>query len=65
MTARGRQYYDPEIQAARKVPGEQNLNRIEVYPVGPESTSRLPQEVGKWASRLVDAEGHVIEQGHE
>jgi hypothetical protein len=63
MTARGRQYYDPEIQTTRFVPGQEDLNRIEIYPVGPESTARLPQEIGKWASRRVDGQGNVVEQG--
>ena len=63
MTARGRQYYDPEIQAHRSVPGEQDLERIEVYPVGLESTARLPQEIGKWAARRVDGKGVIREEG--
>lgn len=63
MTARGRQYYDPEIQTNRFVPGEQDLERIEVFPVGEGSTARLPQEIGKWASRRVDGGGRIVEQG--
>ena len=63
MTARGRQYYDPEIQTTRFVPGLEDLNRIEIYPVGPESTARLPQEIGKWAARRVDGQGGIVDQG--
>lgn len=60
---RGRQYYDPIIQAPSTVEGQENKERIEVFPVGMDSPSRMASEVGKWASRRVDAEGRIIEQG--
>ena len=63
MSQRGRNYYDPILQVPASIEGEANKERIEVFPVGMDSPSRLPSEVGKWASRRVASDGRVIEQG--
>jgi hypothetical protein len=56
---RGRQYYDPELQVNKLVEGEKDLARIELFPVGQDSTARLPEEHGKWVARKVEADGSV------
>lgn len=63
MTPRGRNYYDPILQTPSSIAGQEDKSRIEVFPVGMDSPSRLPSEIGKWASRRVDATGAVVEQG--
>lgn len=60
---RGRQYYDPIIQVPSSVDGAENKERIEVFPIGMDSPSRLPTEVGRWASRRIAADGSIAEQG--
>lgn len=56
---RGRHYYDPELQVNRLVEGESDLTRIELFPVGQESTSRLPDDHGKWVARRVETDGSI------
>lgn len=59
---RGRQYYDPILQAPGKVEGETDYSRIELFPAGPESLGRLPQEQGKWIGRRIAADGSIAEE---
>jgi hypothetical protein len=56
---RGRHYYDPELQVPKLVEGEQDLARIELFPVGQDSTARLPEEHGKWVARKVETDGSI------
>lgn len=59
---RGRhQYYDPILQVPSLSEGApNNLERIELFPIGQESTSRLPEQIGKWVARHVGADGRVL-----
>lgn len=59
---RGRQYYDPIEQAPGKVEGETDYSRIELFPAGPESLGRLPQDQGKWIGRRIAADGSIAEE---
>lgn len=59
---RGRQYYDPILQVDQTVQGDSDLSRIELFPVGQDSTSRLPEDIGKWVGRKVERDGSV--SGH-
>ena len=59
---RGRQYYDPIEQVPSSVEGESDVSRIELFPVGQDSTSRLPEDIGKWVGRKVERDGSV--SGH-
>ena len=56
---RGRQYYDPILQTGAKVEGAPDLSRIELFPIGQDSTSRLPEEIGKWVGRKVEPDGTI------
>lgn len=56
---RGRHYYDPELQVDRLVEGDKDLSRIELFPIGQDSTSRLPEEIGKWVARKVESDGTI------
>lgn len=63
MSQRGRHYYDPILQVPSNLTDEEKKDRIEIFPVGMDTPSRAPSEIGKWASRRVDAEGRIAEQG--
>lgn len=54
-----RQYYDPIIQVPSSVEGENDLSRIELFPVGQDSVSRMPSEIGKWIARKVERDGSI------
>lgn len=55
----GRRYYDPELQVDRLIEGEKDLSRIELFPVGQESTARLPDDHGKWVARKIESDGSI------
>lgn len=59
---RGRQYYNPIEQAPGKVEGDTDYSRIELFPAGPESLGRLPQEQGKWIGRRIATDGSIAEE---
>jgi len=59
---RGRQYYDPILQRPDMVEGATDLSRIEMFPAGPESEARLPQDIGKWIGRRINSDGSVAEE---
>lgn len=59
---RGRQYYDPILQVDSTVEGAPDLSRIEMFPAGPESESRLPQDIGKWIGRRINPDGSIAEE---
>jgi hypothetical protein len=52
-------YYDPILQTDAKVEGAPDLSRIELFPVGQESTSRLPEQIGKWVGRKIGTDGRI------
>ena len=55
---RGRQYYDPIVQASGIVEGDRGLARIELYP------EVIPRtRTAKWRGRQVTADGS-IDRGH-
>jgi len=56
---RGRQYYDPILQVGASVEGAPDLSRIELFPIGQESTSRLPEQIGKWVGRKIAPDGSI------
>lgn len=57
---RGRHYYDPIIQTGSTVQGEPDLSRIELFPAGPESLGRLPEDHGKWIGRRIGSQGEIV-----
>lgn len=54
---RGRQYYDPIIQAPSKMPGS-NEQRIELYPEG-DVTDAAPGPL-RWVARLIGEDGLIV-----
>lgn len=60
--ARGRQYYDPIVQVPSSIGQADDLSRIEMFPAGPESEARLPQDIGKWIGRRINPDGSIAEE---
>jgi hypothetical protein len=58
---RGRSYYDPIVQVPGRVEDSEDKSRIELFPVGQDSTSRPPTDVGKWMGRRINSDGSVAE----
>jgi hypothetical protein len=56
-----RNYYDPILQVPSTVEGAPDLSRIELFPIGQDSTSRLPADVGKWMARRINPDGSIAE----
>ena len=52
---RGRQYYDPEIQANRPVEIPADMARIEFYPELDGSG-----QIGRWVARRIDHDGRIV-----